>query len=161
VKEILAKAAYGETGENRGMMRVVCPVCGKEVCEQDLETYELEASAGKVEMCGACREDFESDNDVKLDADVLPAEVFDKLYEYVKPEADAVAAQRQSLNETTAPLVAEALGGDAWQSGGGIWLVVKRTVDGRVVTISDEVVAEFENEAAFAESRVKQSLALV
>jgi hypothetical protein len=64
------------------------------------------------------------------------------------------------LTEETAPIAAAALGGDAWQSGGGIWLIVKRCEDGRVATISSEVVKEYENEEAFEEDRARSCLVL-
>jgi hypothetical protein len=53
-------------------------------------------------------------------------------------------AAYQGLNQITAPIVAAALGGDAWQSGGGIWVIVKRTSDGRVLTLSPEVIIPLE-----------------
>jgi hypothetical protein len=62
------------------------------------------------------------------------------------------------MDEKQAGKLAKLIGGDPWQSGGGIWLVIKNTSDGRVVTFSDEVVIEYENEAAFEEDRVKTSI---
>lgn len=53
------------------------------------------------------------------------------------------------MSEDQASAVAEALGGEAWQSGGGIWLVVIRRGDGHLVVLSDEVVCEYESDKAF------------
>ena len=53
------------------------------------------------------------------------------------------------MDEQAALAVANALGGETWQSGGDIWVVMLRRPDGRVVAITDEVVAEYENEKAF------------
>lgn len=47
------------------------------------------------------------------------------------------------MDEQQATAIAAALDGETWQSGGDIWLVLKRRADGRVVAISDEVVCEY------------------
>lgn len=52
------------------------------------------------------------------------------------------------MDEVQATAVAEALGGTAWNSGGGIWLVRFERSDGKQVLLSDEVVCEYENEDA-------------
>jgi len=44
------------------------------------------------------------------------------------------------MTESEAQAVARVLGGDAWNSGGGIELVVIERPDGRVVAVSDEAV---------------------
>lgn len=64
------------------------------------------------------------------------------------------------MNEQQARAVAEALGGETWQSGGDIWLVLLRRSDGTLVVISDEVVCAYENEAAFEESQPRASIIL-
>ena len=53
------------------------------------------------------------------------------------------------MDEKNAQAVATALGGETWQSGGDMWLVVIRRNDGRLVVISDESVCEYETEDAF------------
>jgi len=55
--------------------------------------------------------------------------------------------------EAKARAVAEALGGEAWQSGGGIWLTVITKTDGHLVVISDDVICAYESEAAFEQGR--------
>ena len=52
------------------------------------------------------------------------------------------------MEEEQAIAVARALGGDVWQSGGGMWLVLIRRSDGHVVVLSDEAVCEYRNEEA-------------
>ena len=52
------------------------------------------------------------------------------------------------MSEEQANAIA-ALGGEAWQSGGDMWLVLVRRQDGHLVLMSDEVVCEYENEEAF------------
>ena len=64
------------------------------------------------------------------------------------------------MDENQADAVAEALGGETWQSGGDIWLVLLRRGDGGLVVISDEVVCEYEDEAAFESNRPKTSVVL-
>ena len=41
------------------------------------------------------------------------------------------------LNEQTAQTLAGILGGEPWQSGGGIWLVLIRCADDRLIVVSD------------------------
>ena len=64
------------------------------------------------------------------------------------------------MEEKQAKALAKILGGDPWQSGGGIWLVVRRTADGRVVTFSDEVVIEYAKEEDFENDAQKASIVL-
>ena len=63
------------------------------------------------------------------------------------------------MNEQQANAVAEALCGSAWNSGGGIWLVLKDRSDGRLVVISDEVVCEYASQADF-ENGAKETAAI-
>ena len=64
------------------------------------------------------------------------------------------------MTEEQANMVASVLGGDVWQSGGGIWLVVIHRSDGVIVTISDEVICEFPDEAAFEGNRAAVPIVL-
>ena len=64
------------------------------------------------------------------------------------------------MDEQQATAVADALGGSAWNSGGGIWLVLLHRSDGKLVVISDEVVCEYENEQAFEANRLTCSVML-
>lgn len=62
------------------------------------------------------------------------------------------------MDEIQAARIAEILGGEAWQSGGDIWLVVIRRKDGHLVVISDEVICEYESEDAFENSQAINSI---
>jgi len=157
---VRAKFAPEEDGENRGLAMMICPVCGKRIRETDLERYFEENSENTVELCTDCREEFESDNNLQIDSDTLAGDIYGKLLGFAEAAVMTLDDASQGLNELTAPEMATALGGDAWQSGGGIWLIVKRTTDGRVVTISPEVVNEYANEEAFEEDRPKSSLVM-
>lgn len=85
---IIAAPAKGETGGTRGRMRMHCPVCGKVFFEHDLEVYyDDNDGEGMVELCTNCRETFETDEDVRLEADVLDHETFAKLRTYMESEA--------------------------------------------------------------------------
>lgn len=64
------------------------------------------------------------------------------------------------MDESQAQLLAAAIGGETWQSGGGIWLVIVHRADGAVVVFSGDTVCEYENDAAFDESRAKCSILL-
>jgi hypothetical protein len=57
------------------------------------------------------------------------------------------------MNEAQALAVAEALRGETWNSGGGIWLVVLRRADGKIVVLSEEVAKVYDDDDAFDEDR--------
>lgn len=161
MKSILAKPAPEETGENRGLATMICPVCGSRVRERELERFYEEGNTDlTVELCTDCREEFEGDNDVKVEVDVIPGNVFRHLWDFVSAAGDKFGVESRGLNEQTAPAVADALGGEAWQSGCGIWLVMIRRKDGHVVVISDECVCEYDSEAAFEENKAGASVVL-
>lgn len=157
---IVASIAPEDTGENRGLTIMICPVCSKRVRDTDLERYYCESANTVIELCSDCREEFEGDHDVQIDSDTLDADTYRKLFDFASAAALKADDGLPGLNELTAPMVASALDGDAWQSGGGIWLIVKRTSDGRVVTISPEVVNEYANKEAFEKDWPKSSLQL-
>jgi hypothetical protein len=71
-----------------------------------------------------------------------------------------VSEEDKSVDEQQATTIAEALGGSAWQSDGGIWLVLLRRSDGRLVVISDEVVCEYKNEDCFEKCNPQASIPL-
>jgi len=64
------------------------------------------------------------------------------------------------MSEEQAMAVAEALGADSWNSGGGIWLVRKQRPDGHLIVISDEVVCEYESEEKFDQNDPAKSILL-
>jgi len=64
------------------------------------------------------------------------------------------------MNEAQATAIADALGGNAWNSGGNIWLVRVPKERGDMVVISDDVVCEYENEDAFAKAKPTTSILL-
>ena len=63
------------------------------------------------------------------------------------------------MTEEQAIAVADVLGGNAWQSGGGIWLVVRTRADGSLVVFSGDCVCEYADEDAF--ERVETSNAVM
>jgi len=64
------------------------------------------------------------------------------------------------MNEFQAKQIAEALSGETWQSGGGIWLVLLRQGNGKLVVISDEAVCEYDDEKRFEESKHSKAILL-
>ena len=64
------------------------------------------------------------------------------------------------MNEKQAKMIGDALGGQSWQSGGDIWLVIIRRNDGHLVVISDDVICEYENEESFEDSKANMSILL-
>ena len=65
------------------------------------------------------------------------------------------------MNEIQAKKLAEILGGQTWQSGGDIWLVIKQRADGHLVVISEEVICEYASQEDFEQSSPIQSVLLV
>lgn len=64
------------------------------------------------------------------------------------------------MNEEQAKAVAEAIGGDPWQSGGDIWLVLCRRADGKLAVVSDEAVCLYEDDHAFETAQATDSITL-
>jgi hypothetical protein len=64
------------------------------------------------------------------------------------------------MTEEQANAIAEAIGGNVWQSGGDIWLVIKRRQDGHFVVISDEVICEYNSENDFEDGHTIASIVL-
>ena len=53
------------------------------------------------------------------------------------------------MTKDQAVSAADIFGGQVWQSGGGIWLVIIHRADGSKIIISDESVVEFATEDEF------------
>jgi len=64
------------------------------------------------------------------------------------------------IDEAWATLIAESLGGEAWHSGGDIWLVLLRKESGAIVAISDDVVCEYDSEDDFNDGHDSNSIEL-
>ena len=64
------------------------------------------------------------------------------------------------MDEEQATAIADALGGETWQSGGDNWLVLLTRTDGKLVVISDDSVCEYANQAAFDEARATTMIVL-
>lgn len=64
------------------------------------------------------------------------------------------------MNERTAEQLAAILGGEAWQSGGGIWLFTVNREDGALVVFSGDAICEYENEEAFDAGRASKTILL-
>ena len=64
------------------------------------------------------------------------------------------------MDEKQTNAIAEALGGEAWQSGGDIWLVLIRRPDGHLIVLSDEAICEYENQELFDEGKALTTIFL-
>jgi transcriptional regulator with XRE-family HTH domain len=64
------------------------------------------------------------------------------------------------MDESRAKMIAKALHAETWQSGGGIWLVIRRRADGHLVVISEDTINEYENEEAFEASEAANFILL-
>jgi hypothetical protein len=64
------------------------------------------------------------------------------------------------MDEGHANVVAKALGGLAWQPGGGEWVVLFERIDGKVVVVSDEAVHEYSNVGSFEDDKPIVSIML-
>lgn len=53
------------------------------------------------------------------------------------------------MDQRTAEQLAVLVGGEAWQSGGDIWLVTVNRDDGSLVVFSGDAICEYENDVAF------------
>jgi len=125
--------------------RVYCPFCGEVYAERDMEEYLEEGTQRALDICSICREGFERDLEQEFESDILPKEVFSRIWD----EAPEQKEEPTGLNEETAEQLAKALGGEAWQSGGGICLVLMRRRDGGFVVLSEDVLSEYSSENAF------------
>lgn len=65
------------------------------------------------------------------------------------------------MNQKQAEALVKIVGGEAWNSGGGIWLVTVQRGDGRLIVFSGDAVCEYENEEAFDEGRAAAMIGLV
>jgi hypothetical protein len=61
----------------------------------------------------------------------------------------AISIGGTRMNQKQAEALAAIIGGQAWQSGGGIWLVTRERGDGRAVVFNGECVCEYESDDAF------------
>ena len=64
------------------------------------------------------------------------------------------------MNEQEAILIADALGGEAWQSGGDMWLVLIRRPEGGLIAISKEAISEYQSESDFDACRPRSMIPL-
>ena len=69
--------------------------------------------------------------------------------------------EENGMDGEKAEALAKLLGGETWQSGGDVWLVIIRRPDGKVVAISDEAICEYPDEDAFGEGLPGISIGLV
>jgi len=64
------------------------------------------------------------------------------------------------MEEEQAKKVADALGGEVWDSGGDMWLAIIRRTDGKLVVISGDSVCEYNSEADFEEAKAASMIVL-
>lgn len=64
------------------------------------------------------------------------------------------------MDEKTAEHLAAIVGGESWQSGGGIYLVTVNRDDGSLVVFSGDAIAEYENDEAFDAGRASKLIPL-
>lgn len=64
------------------------------------------------------------------------------------------------MDERKAKGVADALGGEHWQSGGGIWLVLLRPGDGRLIVVSGDSICEYPSDEAFDRGEASKMITL-
>lgn len=64
------------------------------------------------------------------------------------------------MDERTAEQLAVLVGGETWQSGGGIYLVTVNRDDGSLVVFSGDAVCEYENDEAFDAGRASKTILL-
>jgi hypothetical protein len=88
-----------------------------------------------------------------LDAAIDGVDGYESEHGYLRYwNEDRIQRAREVLNSepsSTAHTIATALGGEAWQSGGGIWLTLIHRPDNHLVVISDDAICEYPSKAAF------------
>ena len=65
------------------------------------------------------------------------------------------------MDEEKAEAVAEALGGETWEGGGGRWLVLFRREDGRLTVLSERSACEYDTWDDFDGGRASRTLPFV
>ena len=83
----------GELNRKDGLGYYRCGICGDVVFELDLERYEPEQGEGSIECCTKCREDFESDEEVQVDADLINPALFIRFREWAVNNRESSEAQ--------------------------------------------------------------------
>ncbi len=141
-----------------GVGDVLCPVCGKQVCETDMGTTQEEGTERSLEICDDCLIEAETELGIEIEADVLPPDKFQKLWEHVLP---IVEDRRASEPDARCKQLAALLGGFVWQSGGQVFLVLVKRADGHVVAFSNERVSEYASEDTIAGGSAENSIRLV
>src|SRR5262245_29903393 len=63
-----------------------------------------------------------------------------------------------AMNEQQAEAIASALDGEAWQSGGGMWVVTVTRDDGTLVVFSGDAICEYESDDAFDVGRASNTI---
>lgn len=64
------------------------------------------------------------------------------------------------MDERTAQQLAALVGGEAWQSGGGIYVVTITRDDGSLVVFSGDAICEYANDEAFDAGRASRTVLL-
>lgn len=64
------------------------------------------------------------------------------------------------MNELRAEALANIFGGEAWDSGGGIWLAAYWRGDGKYIVFSGDAVCEYESEEAFDNGKPSNTIIL-
>lgn len=65
-------------------------------------------------------------------------------------------ARSSGMDEQTAEHLAAIVGGESWQSGGGLYLVTVHRDDGSMVVFSGDAISEYDNEEAFDAGRASK-----
>lgn len=65
------------------------------------------------------------------------------------------------MDEQQAKALAETLGAEPWDSGGGIWLVCRERQDGHMIAFTDEAVCEYASRDALESGSPINSIVIV
>jgi hypothetical protein len=64
------------------------------------------------------------------------------------------------MTEDEAEMVAKALRGEPWNSGGGIWLVLFHRADGSITVLGDDAINVYSDQVAFDSNSADESVLL-
>lgn len=78
-----------------------CPLCGRVVFESEIEEHYEDGGERRIECCTDCREDFEEQHDVAIEADVVEPGIFNMFWDFA---VDAIK-EESGMEETLEKVV--------------------------------------------------------
>ena len=64
------------------------------------------------------------------------------------------------MTKLEAEQIAETFSGRSWRAGDGVWLVIVKQPDGKVLVVSDDLLCEYETQKHFEQALPSQTIPL-